>query len=513
MTKQHSHARTRRAMQLAGAALLAGTVSMPVAAQDKDTLRLAIWSLVPTFGNTYSGTARPHVYLYNAMFDSVTQLDAKGAVTPMLAASWELVDATTWRFKIRPNVKFQNGEAMNAAAIKASLDYLRSDEGKRFQLATELNQVVDATVVDELTVDVKSNAPNAMLPHQMAGLRPPAPKYWAEAGLANAIKQPYGTGPFKVISWTDQTIRMEAFEGAAVRQPQVKKFEITAVPESPARVGALLSGQVDIALRPDHDDVPRIKQAGHNIVASPGTGVRGMVLRALDDGSPFRDKRVRQAVNYASNKAAINDALFSGSSKLAGQPALEGTFGHNPNIRPYAFDQAKAKQLLTEAGFPNGFKAKAEILNTGASYISAYQLISADLKKVGIDLELQQITIPDLLGKLTKQRPFDGVAFDFDFETLPSADALRLKTWHSCFNRMSTWYCFPETQAKIEAALNEPSVDKRRQMTQELMQIYHDDPPVIYLLAESDIDGVSKRVEGYEVIQRHVQYHKIKLKN
>lgn len=78
---------------------------------------------------------------------------------------------------------------------------------------------------------------------------------------------------------------------------------------------------------------------------------------------------------------------------------------------------------------------------------------------------------------------------------------------------MSTWYCFPETQAKIEAALNEPSVDKRRQMTQELMQIYHDDPPVIYLLAESDIDGVSKRVEGYEVIQRHVQYHKIKLKN
>ena len=507
-----------RNIRWTGAAMAAGlavtALAGTAAAQGRDTIKLAVWNMSPSLGNPHGGFARPYSYFWPAMFDALTQLDEKGNAAPMLAERWESADGKTWRFTLKQGVKYHNGETFDANAVKTAVDWLLSDEGKKMQLAGEINTLAGATVISPSVIEIQLKEVNALFANQTSALRVPAPRHWTEMGMAAAARQPQGTGPFRVTEWGTNDVKMVAFPDA-MRKAKAKAFDIVIVTESPGRVQGLLSDQIDIALNIGAESLPQVTAAGHQVIASPGTGVRTMVMRALDDGkplTPFADKRVRQAINYGVDRAAINEGIFAGKSGLVGQPATPTAFGFNPNVKAFPYDPAKARALLAEAGFPTGFKAKAEVLNTSQQYLTAYQQIAADLAKIGVQMEMVSMTIPDLVGKLTKSRAWEGTAFDFDFETLPAADALRLKTWHSCFNRFTPWHCFPEVQAKLEAALTEPDLEKRRARTMEMMEIYHDNPPGLYLLSENDIDGVHKRIKGYRVVQRHVQYQDLEIR-
>ena len=142
----------------------------------------------------------------------------------------------------------------------------------------------------------------------------------------------------------------------------------------------------------------------------------------------------------------------------------------------------------------------------------AYPAVASDLRKVGIDLELQPMSLADLVNRLIGTKEWDGDAHDFDVDTLPGIDTLRLRTWHSCQNPFPTkWYCNcnDEAQVLINQAATETDLDEWERLVGRVMQIYHDDPPALYLLHEADFEGLNKRVKNYRVEQRHIFYDEI----
>ncbi len=506
----------RRAIALAGTAAAAVLLSagiQPAAAQDKDTLRVAIWSLPFAKGNPYNGHNRPWIYAWSAMFDGITIFGEDGELQPMLADKWELVNDTTWRFTLKRGLKFQNGEEFNADALANAVNIVTSDEGKKWQLYGEMRSLQGATKVDDYTVDVTTSAPEPVLPRLFAAMRPVAPKYWADVGSKDFPEKPVGTGPFRVTEWTPDRIVMKAHMGG-LRKPGTGGMIMTALPEDAARIQALLSDQVDIALGLNNDAIDEVERAGHSMSITQSTGIRVLSLHEEQADSPFRDKRVRLAANLALDREALNAAFFGGHAKPMGQPGVPASFGFDASIQPYPYDPERAKQLLAEAGYPKGFKSVAEIISSGVGgWLLAYPQVAQDLRKVGIDFELQQITLADLLNKLLGQKEWGGDAHDFDIDTLPGMDALRLRTWHSCQNPFPTkWYCNEEAQELIKKAAVETDLGKRADIIHQVMQIYHDDPAGLYLVQEADFDGINKRVQGVRIVQRHYFYDEIRLK-
>jgi len=146
--------RIRRA-GVAMAAMLAATVlAGPVAAQGRDTIRLAVWNMSPSLGNPHGGFARPYSYFWPAMFDALTQLDEQGNTAPMLAERWESADGKTWRFTLKQGITYHNGETFDAQAVKTAIDWLLSEEGRKMQLAGEINTLAGATVISPQVIEI-----------------------------------------------------------------------------------------------------------------------------------------------------------------------------------------------------------------------------------------------------------------------------------------------------------------------------------------------------------------------
>lgn len=492
--------------------LLTASFSPPANAQQQDeTLRVGIWNLSNRLGNPHASASQPFIYHWPAMFDGLTIFDADGNVTAALATSWELVDDTTWRFRLRPGVTFQNGEPFTADAVVAVIKFLTSEAGRGMGIFNEMRSLSDARAVDDLTVEILTSKPNPIMPRLAAAIRITAPKYWADAGLEEFSKAPIGTGPFKVVEWAPDKVSMEAFAGSW-RAPKVSGLELISLPDVTARLQGLQSNQIDIALGLNAEMIPALEADGHKMSVTPGTGVRVIVFRATPEDSPFRDPRVRLALNYAVDREAMNAAFFNNMGIPAGQPAPRAAFGYDPSIEPYPYDIEKAKSLLAEAGFKPGTKTTMETLSTEVGGFEAvYQRLPQELAKVGLEVEHVTITIPDLIGRLFNRKPWVGWSFAFGFDTSPAMDAIRLDRWHTCNNNFAPWYCDDGAQKLVDAAAVEMDPEKRRELLHKVMRKYHDEPPGIILFEEIDFDGLHKRVHDFEIVTRQIKYEKISL--
>ncbi len=465
-------------------------------------LRVAVQSLPAALGNVHRSTSSSELYSWAAMFDPLTMVGSDAVARPWLMESWEAVTPTTWHFRLRKDVTFHNGEPFDADAVVHSLTYLTSEAGQRESLSRVASSVSDVRPLDTHTVEITTHFPNLMLPAELGIIRVVAPGHWRELGAEAFALDPVGTGPYKVDRWGPGRIQLSAFRDGW-NTPGVDKLDIIQLGDPVSRTQGILAGAIDIALVIGPDEVDTLAASGHTHHVSRGAGAMGVAF-IMDKGGPVADPRVRRALNYAVNRDAYISALLRNGTVPSTQATPSNAIGWDPSLPAWTYDPEKAKALLSEAGYENGFKLVVELAAGGAAADAAiYQIIGQDLMRVGIDFEVRSITIPDMIEKFNFGT-WEGNGFNMDFNTKPSLDALR--PFINCFRR-NLWHCRDDLRSLTQAAQGEWDPDRRLTLVRQLLKAYHDDPPMLYLHDTVMFDGLSNRVRGYAPYNLIVNYH------
>ena len=375
--------------------LPAGGSVAPASAQAKPEgeMRWALYvTLAPAWfdpGESVVGVITPFWVLY-ALHDALVKPMPGNHLTPSLAESWTVsADQRVYEFKLRAGLRFHNGDPFTAEDVKFSFHRTKGAGAKALQ-----DKVRDVTIVDPYRVRFQLHEP---FPDFMtyygtfasgAGWIVPK-KYFEQVGSDGFKKHPIGLGPYKFVSNTPGVeLVMEAFEGYWRKVPPVKRLVYKSVPEATTRMAMLKRGEVDLAYLLDAPQAQDVKRDPTLKLAFSG-GIGTFYVDFLDQWdpkSPWHDRRVRLAAMHAIDARALNEAENLGASRLTGS-IVPQKFDFALSLEPYTYDPAKAKQLLAEAGYPNGFDAGD--LYPWPPYFSMSEAIGGMLGTVGIKTRMR----------------------------------------------------------------------------------------------------------------------------
>ncbi len=489
--------------------VLAATFSFssmaPVSAEQ---LRVAITSLPPSWGNPFMADGTPSSYVWMALFDGLTRLDSDGTVTTALATKWEQTTPLSWRFELRKNVGFSNGEPFNADAVAATIRWLQSPAGRITVIGARLRHFDQIIVENDHTLVITTKTPDAILDKRMTSVPIVAPKAWAELGPQEFARQPSGTGSYHLDRWSEQ--RRRAYLSANTRswrKPIIEKLEFIELAETAARVQALISGDVDLA-KTGVDEMDLLDARGIPSVIQPSMQVMALALRTeRADDSPLKDKRVRQALNYAINKDQLAEILLRGFTVSSGQPASKTTYGYNPAIKPYPYDPNKARALLKEAGYPNGLPLSIEVvIDSLPADGQIFQAMAYDLRQVGIQVDMRAMPFPTFLRNYLSNI-WESDAFSLSWSAAPYNDVLRPMENFSCLKR-NPFYCDEDLTPLMEKAAETPEPE-RAEILATLAAEFHDRAPAIYLVEQLDFFSYRADISGTRLANRVPEYELI----
>jgi len=335
------------------------------------------------------GQITPFWILY-AIHDAVVKPMPGNLMTPSLAESWTVsADQKTYEFKLREGLKFHNGDPFTAEDVKFS--FARS---KGARILKEKVREIETVGPARVRFHLHEPFPDFMAFYGTlatgAGWIVPK-KYVEQVGPDGFKKQPIGLGPYKFVSHTPGIeLVMEAFEGYWRKMPSVKRLVFKSVVEATTRAAMLKRGEVDVAYLLDPPQALELKRDPNlKLAFSGGIGVFFLdYLEQWDPKSPWSDRRVRLASNYAIDRRALSEVETLGASKPAGN-FVPRSFEFALPIEPYPYDPAKAKQLLAEAGYPNGFDAGE--LHQLPPYFSLGEAIVNYMGAVGIKLKMRSM--------------------------------------------------------------------------------------------------------------------------
>jgi peptide/nickel transport system substrate-binding protein len=390
----------RSALRLAGLAVPAvaaltacGTNDVPIGR----ALRLTQPSDTKTLDPQKQGDMTSMNVLIN-LFDTLTTRGPDNGLAPRLALSWSNPTPLTWRFQLRPGVTFHNGEHCDAAAVAFSIERLLDPATK--SPIVELRYVTGATAVDPLTVELQTDQPDPILPAKLSlfgGVVLP-PRYLAEVGDAGFAQAPVGTGPFTFVDWRrDHELRMRANPAHWNGRPAVDELVFRPMANPASALAALQSDEVDLVtgLTPD----AALQLRGYpGITIDRFPGIRTSYLSLDTEDGPLRDRRVRQALNHAVDVPLLIDAVLDGQAREVPTMIPRESFGFDPSVQPYTRDPARARALLAEAGYPDGFDT---VLTASSADANVAEAISGLLARVGVRARVDAIDAGTYSSRLT----------------------------------------------------------------------------------------------------------------
>jgi peptide/nickel transport system substrate-binding protein len=483
------------------AALACGSVSMAHAA---DPVRIGLSSLPPGNGNPFSSTARTSYYTWRSFIDTLTQLGPGMAPTPALAISWKNTSPTTWVVGLRPKTTFSNGEPVNAEAVMGTVRYLQSPQGIQESITRELENVARMRAVDELTIEFTTTQPDPMFARTMAAWPIVPPVYWAKSGRDGFALAPIGSGPYVVEKWSPTRITLKA-NPTSWRAPKTERLEILAMPDVSARIQALLSRRIELASEIGPEDIDVLEAAGFKFYQRPATSIEVIAFNMIAD-TPFKDVRIRQAMNYAVDRETIAATLLHGLVPPSTQTTPRTNPEYNTSLTAYPYDPAKAKALLAEAGYAKGFSFVFEMSSgtTGGHYASMIQRVADDLAKVGVKMEIRPIPWPQYVRGVL-QGEWKSQAFGFEYETMPTGETLRPFRLHSC-TWSHPWYCDPSLTPVIADAKSTFDPTRRIALVHRILKEYRDKAAALILAEPLGLDGISPKLQGYSQINGIIPY-------
>jgi peptide/nickel transport system substrate-binding protein len=314
-----------------------------------------------------------------ACWDALTYVDPTrdGAVFPKLATSWTRLDDVTMEFKLRQGVKFSDGSALTANDVKFSYDTTVSE---KLAVFSEFSNLAEVNVIDPQTIHIVTKTADPLLERRASLLFIVPQAVYSRVGTSGFPQSAVGSGKYKVTSYTPGSlIKMEANPHSWAGQPVTPKFTWQMFAQPSAVMDALEGGQIDFTNFTGGSGVADQVAAFNTLSAQTG-GPRQLRLNTTKP--PFNNPLVRQAVQYAIDVATLCTTVNKGfGTPLPGQLPTAQCFGYDPTVKSVGFDQAKAKSLLAQAGYPNGF---ATSIASALNYHDLMVGISGYLQQVGI---------------------------------------------------------------------------------------------------------------------------------
>lgn len=303
----------------------------------------------------------PEITVGENIFETLVYRNFDGSVRPHLAERWTVSpDGTTYTFYLKRGVKFHDGEPFNAQAVKFSIEWIR-DPKVFTQFKGYWSDTKAIEIVDDYTIKIQFTKPYpillSLLPWHLAIL---PPKYVSE-NRETWGRKPVGTGPYRFVEWIpNERIVMEANMDYWQGPPPFQRLVFRPIPDETARTAALLSGEVHVVGPLSLDQAPMVaKSPGVHVVWSDALVRERLAIR--QDVKPFGDPRVRQAIAHAIDKDAIIKNILGGNAVAIHGPLVPLEWGFDPGLKnPYPYNPARAKELLAQAGLPNGFEADFE---------------------------------------------------------------------------------------------------------------------------------------------------------
>jgi len=489
---------------LAAAVFLPGfIVAAPLAGAA--TLRVAS-AFDPQTMDPHAVALQYHTRVSVQIYESLVNRDAQFRLEPSLALSWQAAGPTTWRFKLRPGVSFHDGTPFTADDVVFSVERAL---GSTSQRSFQLKGVKAARQVDALTVDLVLEAPDAVLPEKLQGVAIMS-RAWSVANRVEraqdfngkqetfAVRNANGTGPFRLERFEPdvRTVlrRNPRWWGwADPRSGNVDEVTLVAIRSDATRLAALVSGEIDLVLDPPYQDIERLqREPAIKLMQTTDLGQQYLTFdQARDEleGSdvkgknPFKDLRVRRAVYHAINAPLIAQKVLRGQGVPTGAFLSPQVDGSPPELdKRLPFDPARAKGLLAEAGYPNGFSVTLDCVNVPWRE-AVCQAMTAMLTQVGIRTTLRSSPTNQFFPKLS-----GATAGFMEYGWTPSPDA-----WASLNALFRTWdksglgtfnagrYSNPKLDELIDGMRVEPDPVRRRAMVGVALRLVHDDLPFIPL--------------------------------
>src|SRR5262249_35879805 len=348
-------------------------MAKPARAADAETIVMAL--------EADQNSLDPHMHFQRVgilmninMYDSLLHKNTKLEYEPSLATEWKALNDTTWEFKLRQGVKFHNGDPFSAEDVKFSFDHVLDPNTKSPQYGN-IRGITEVKIIDPHTVHLITDKPFPLLLERVVFFPIIPKKHFDKVGAqAFAESAPVGTGPYKFVEWKrDQYLKLERFNEHWRGLAPSKNLSIRVIPETSTQVAELKTGGVDIIRNLSPDLIPDLKAHANTYVSTAPILRTHYVIFDMRE-APFDKKAVRQTANYAIDRQAIVEKLMGGLGKIVPTVINPLAFGYDPKVEGYSYDPKKAKELLKQAGFPNGTDIT---IHTGASEAFFRQIAEA----------------------------------------------------------------------------------------------------------------------------------------
>lgn len=450
-------------------------------------------------------------YVISEMFEGLVQRVAGVTeIRPWLAESWTISDdGLQYVFKLRQDVKFHDGTPFNAEAVKFNVDRQSDEESPYFSMGTffywpaYMWPVESVEVVDEYSVAFNLSQPYPYFISYLCGgmgmmVSPAAVEEYGE----DFVQHPVGTGPYKFAGWEKgQQVSLTANEDYWGDIPAIKDVVFRPIAEDAAKLTGLLTNEVDLAPEVSPMVAEQLrKTAGYGLVEAPTGSIWFLSMNVQAD--PFTDVRVRQAVAHAINKEAIVHNLLRDSVDIAQGPISPAYQGYSPDITVYEYNPEKSKELLAEAGYPDGFTAKFDVPQSGSGMqmpIEMATAIQADLAAVGIVAEIE---ITDFNTWMDRIRSPEVRFAEMSWNVSPTVEDDILSYVFSepgmppdGFN--TSWYNNPDVQALLVEAQTTVDDAARIALLQEAQNLITEDCPAVFIDHNKLLFGITDSLKGF----------------
>jgi peptide/nickel transport system substrate-binding protein len=432
------------------------------------------------------GTSGVTQSVMHAVFDGLVVRGDDMQPTPALATSWDTPDDSTWVFHLRNDAKFSNGDPVDAAAVKFSVDRFQDPTTKAAQ-ASLLKPIKSVDVVDSQTVRFTTDGPYAGLLDVLATyffVMSPTVKG------QDANKVVVGSGPYQFVSWQPgERLVLKANPSYWGSKPKLDQIVMRPISEAATRLVELQSGGVDLVSPVPSLQYSQIDAAGATLAKAAGANITIMFNA---DMPPFDNVQVRQAFNYAVDKQAIVNGVLQGAGYVAASPLRDGMLGYDPSLQPYPYDPDKARSLLAEAGASN---LKVDLGSSDGRYPNdklVAQAVAAQLGQIGVQATVTTSDYSAYVQNIIAHK----LQFFLIGQVAPVTE-INLPQAFLPSGALYQNYKNDQAQSLIQKASQTIDRGQREALYKQIAQTLHDDAPWLYLYAQQDAYGVSKKVTGF----------------
>ncbi|MBW1722401.1 MAG: hypothetical protein JRH13_07625 [Deltaproteobacteria bacterium] len=428
------------------------------------------------------------------LYDALLERNQDAKIVPDLAESWRILDDRTVEFKLRRGITFSNGEPFNAQVVKYNFERVAGllPGAKKTLNASDYQSIKEVKILDDYTVQIITKHPDPLILSYIAQKYMVPIQYTKKDNFRSLATKPVGTGPYVLKRWRKGgecvlEARKDYWKGA----PKIDEIVFRPIPEDSTRIAELRVGNVDIIANLKPDNIQEVEAEKHLVVKRvPSTRVAAVWINAEMD--KLKDKRVRKAINYAINVDSLVKNVMDGNAVRVSTVAPSNFVGWDPQEKFYSYDPAKAKKLLAEAGFPNGFEAT--ILTPRGRYLNdvqACEAIAGMLTKAGIRTKVNAVEF-GVFAKKTQAHEMP----EFMYAAWGNAHFDVWDMIKTCVRSgaMFSWYKNEKVDEYIDKAAQTIDPEKHNRYLQLALREMWEDPPFAFLYAQRDIYGVNKRV-------------------